>query len=121
MDEKLKSAIDYDLKRNGFSGLKPNQSEIIEAYLKGHHKFEFLKGHFSDSIFFMSLNLYELLFSQKRFLISQNYCHFLYHKIDFVKSKNRMCHIKKSILLYPNIRSIFLVSQTKFVISKIIL
>ena len=44
MDEKLKSAIDYGLKRNEFSGLKPNQSEIIEAYLKGHHKFEFWKG-----------------------------------------------------------------------------
>ena len=36
MDEKLKSAIDYGLKRNGFSGLKPNQGEIVEAYLKGH-------------------------------------------------------------------------------------
>ena len=51
MDEKRKSAIDYDLKRNGFSGLKPNQSEIIEAYLKGRHKFDFLKGHISNSIF----------------------------------------------------------------------
>ena len=50
MDETLKSAIDYGLKRNGFSGLKPNQSEIIEAYLKEHHKFDFLKGHISNSI-----------------------------------------------------------------------
>ena len=61
MDEKLKSAIDYCLKRNGFSGLKPNQSEIIESYLEGHHKFDFLKGHISYSIFFISLNHYELL------------------------------------------------------------
>ena len=70
MDEKLKSAIDYGLKRNGFSGLKPNQSEIIEAYLKGHHKFEVLKGHISNSIslyHFISLNLYELLLSQNWF------------------------------------------------------
>ena len=52
MDEKLKSAIDYGLKRNGFSGLKPNQSETIEAYLKGYHKFDFLKGHIANSIFF---------------------------------------------------------------------
>ena len=29
MDEKLKSAIEYGLGKNGFSILKPNQGEII--------------------------------------------------------------------------------------------
>ena len=64
MDEKLTSAIDYGLKRNGFSGLKPYQSELFEAYLKGHHKFDFLKGHIANLIFFISLNHYEFLLSQ---------------------------------------------------------
>ena len=56
-------AIDYDLKRNGFSELKPNQSEIIEAYLKGCHKFDSLKGHYLKFDFFISLNHYEFLLS----------------------------------------------------------
>ena len=36
MDEKLKSAIEYGLGKNGFSVLKPNQGEIIQAYLSGY-------------------------------------------------------------------------------------
>ena len=43
------------------------------------------------------------MISQSRFLISQNFCDFLYYKIDFVKSKNRICHVKKSILWYQKL------------------
>ena len=43
------------------------------------------------------------MISQSRFLISQNFCDFLYHKIDFVKSKSRICHVKKSILWYKKL------------------
>ena len=53
MDEKLKSAIDYCLKRNEFSGLKPNQSEIIESYLEGHHKFDFFERAYFVFNFFL--------------------------------------------------------------------
>ena len=36
MDEKIKAAIDHGLEKNGFSTLKPNQGEIIKAYLSGY-------------------------------------------------------------------------------------
>ena len=36
MHEKIKFAIAYGLKRNGFSELKTNQGEILEAFLKGN-------------------------------------------------------------------------------------
>ena len=72
MEEKFKSAIDYGLKRNRFSGLKPNQSVIIEAYLKGHHKFDFSKGHIAKSFFFFFFFFFFISLNHYEFLLSQN-------------------------------------------------
>ena len=34
--KKIKAAINHGLEKNGFSTLKPNQGEIIKAYLSGY-------------------------------------------------------------------------------------